>query len=162
MISLPFKKVTEHSSLSHVAARGDETGDTLIEVMMTMVIASMCVVAFLTAFTTAISASAEHRTMVSMGTVLRSASETALSQIQQQPSPLYASCATPSTYSNVAFSTPSGYSASITSVEYWNGTAFSTSCTSGSTAPQLIGVTVAGPLGTSSSISFTVDDPVYS
>ena len=139
-----------------------EAGDTLIEVLMTLVVASMCVAAFLVAFTTSISASAEHRTMVSMDTVVRSVSEQALSQIQQQPHPLFASCATPSTYGAVNFSAPSGYTASVTSVQYWNGTSFGTSCTSGSVAPQLIAVSVSGPLGTASSISFAVDDPSYS
>lgn len=138
-----------------------ENGDTLIEVLISLLIVSLCVVAFLTAFTTSISASAEHRTIVSMGTVLRSVPEAAISQIQQQANPLFTSCATPTTYNNVSLGAPSGYSASITSVEYWNGTSFSSTCTPGSTSPQLIRITITGPLATSNSISFVVDDPLY-
>lgn len=138
-----------------------EAGDTLVEVLITLVIVSLCVVAFLSAFSTSISASAEHRTLVSIDTVLRSASENALSQIEQDSSPLFSACATPSTYSGINFGIPSGYVATITSVEYWNGSSFSTACASGSTAPQLISLTVSGPLGSSSSISFSVDDPQY-
>ncbi len=139
-----------------------ETGDTLVEVLATLVIASLCVVAFLTAFSTSISASAEHRTLVSLDTVVRSVSERATSQIQQQANPMFLPCATPSSYSGVNLGAPSGYSASITSVQYWNGNSFGSSCAAGSAAPQLISITVTGPVGTSSSISFAVDDPKYS
>ncbi|TAN26851.1 MAG: hypothetical protein EPN30_04085 [Actinomycetota bacterium] len=143
-------------------SRHSEAGDTLIEVLMTLVVASLCAVAFLVAFTTAISASAEHRTLVSMDTVLRSVSEQAVSQIQQQPNPLFASCATPATYSGVGFTAPAGYSATITSVDYWNGSSFGPTCAAGSSAPQLIGVSVTGPLGTASSISLAVNDLSFS
>lgn len=139
-----------------------EAGDTLIEVLMTLVVVSLCVVAFLLAFSTSISASAEHRNLATMDTVLRSVSESAISQIQQQASPLFTSCATPASYDGVKLGTPGGYTAAITSVRYWNGVAFGTNCTINSTTPQLITITVSGPLGTSSSISFAVDDPNYS
>jgi hypothetical protein len=142
--------------------RCSETGDTLIEVLATLVIASLCVVAFLTAFSTSIAASAEHRTIVSLDTVVRTVSERAISQIQQQANPMFVTCATPASYSGVNLGAPNGYSASITSVRYWNGSSFGSSCSAGSAAPQLISITVTGPLGTSSSISFAVDDPKYS
>lgn len=141
--------------------RRSEAGDTLIEVLMTLVVASLCVVAFLVAFSTSISASAEHRTMVSMDTVMRSVSEQTVSQIQLQANPLFTPCATPATYNGLNFGVPTGYSTTITSVQYWNGTSFSSTCTAGSTSPQLIDLTVTGPLGTTSSISFAVDDSRY-
>ncbi len=157
----------EPSYLKYACSKTDESnsseaGDTLIEVLMTLVVASLCVVAFLVAFTTSISASAEHRKLVSLDTVLRSVSEQALSQIQQQPNPLFASCATPATYSGIGFNLPAGYTSTITSVEYWNGASFGPTCTTGSIAPQLIGVSVSGPLGISSSISFAANDLSYS
>ncbi len=139
-----------------------DEGDTLIEILVTMVIISLCVVAFLSAFTTSISASAEHGSLVSMDAVLRSTSEEAISQIQLSAVPLYTSCATPASYGGIDFGAPAGYSASVTSVEYWNGSSFSSTCPAGSTSPQLIVLTVSSPLGSTSSISFTVDDPQYS
>lgn len=139
-----------------------EAGDTLLEVLATLVIASLCVVAFLTAFSTSISASAEHRTIVSLDAVVRAVSERATSQIQQQANPMFVPCATPSSYRSVNLGAPSGYSATITSVQYWDGTTFGSSCAAGSGTPQLISITVTGPIGTSSSISFAVDDPKYS
>lgn len=139
-----------------------DAGDTLVEVLMTLIVLSLCVVAFMLAFSTSITASAEHRNLATMGTALRSVSEAALSQIQQQPSPLFTPCATPSSYSTVNFGAPTGYSAAITSVQYWNGTSFGTSCPSGSTSPQQITISVTGPLSTASSITMVVDDPTYS
>ncbi len=149
------------SSIPPDSPRRSEAGDTLIEVLMTLVVASLCAVAFLVAFSTSISASAEHRTMASMDTVLRSVSEQAISQIQLQANPLFTPCATPTTYNGLNFGVPTGYSTILTSVMYWNGTSFSSTCTAGSTSPQLIDLTVTGPLGTTSSISFAVDDTRY-
>lgn len=137
------------------------SGDTLLEVLITLVVISLCVVAFLSAFTTTISASAEHRTLVSMDALLRSVSENAVSQIQQQPSPLYVSCAIPSNYGSVKLNPPTNYTATISSVAYWNGSSFGSTCVSGSTAPELVGISVSGPLGSSSSITIAVDDPAY-
>lgn len=141
--------------------RDSEKGDTLIEVLLTLVIISLCVIAFLVAFTTSITASAKHRTFVSLDTVLRTVSENAQSQIELQVNPLFVSCATPSSYQNVNFGTPTGYNAQISSVSYWSGSSFVTQCTSGSTGPQLIDILVTNSLGISSSISIVVDDPAY-
>lgn len=139
-----------------------EAGDTLIEVLVTLVVISLCVVSFLVAFTTAITASAKHRTFVSLDTVLRTVSENTQSQIQLQANPLFVSCAIPSTYQNLNFGVPTGYSAAITSIEYWNGSSFITQCSSGSTTPQLINISVTNSLAVSTTISVVVDDPAYS
>lgn len=139
-----------------------EAGDTLIEVLVTLVVISLCVVSFLVAFTTAITASAKHRTFVSLDTVLRTVSENTLSQIELQANPLFVACAVPSTYQNLNFGVPTGYSATITSIEYWNGSSFITQCSSGSTTPQLINISVTNSLAVSTTISVVVDDPAYS
>lgn len=144
------------------APLGSEGGDTLLEVLVTLVIISISVVALLLAFSTSISASAEHRSLVSIDTVLTSASEQAVSELQQQPNPLFSSCATASTYTDLSFNLPTGYGATISTVEYWTGNSFGSTCTAGSTAPQLIGLSVSGPMGATSSISFAVQDPNYS
>lgn len=138
-----------------------EAGDTLIEILVTLVIISLCVVAFLVAFTTSITASAKHRTFVSLDTALRTVSENAQSQIELQVNPLFVSCATPLSYQTINFGTPSGYTTQITSVSYWNGSSFASTCTTGSTAPQLVDISVTNSLGLSSSVSIVVDDPAY-
>ncbi len=149
-------------ALTEKHQKQSEAGDTLLEVLVTLVVISLCVVSFLVAFTTAITASAKHRTFVSLDTVLRTVSENTMSQIELQANPLFASCAIPSTYQSLNFGVPTGYSAAITSIEYWNGSSFITQCSTGSTTPQLINISVTNSLAVSTTISVVVDDPAYS
>ena len=146
-------------------ARRDDAGDTLIEVLVALVVVGLCGLALLLTFTTSITASVEHRNLATLDTVLRSASESATLQIQQQSNALFTSCASASFYnSNVTLSAPSGYSVAITSVQYWTGTSFTpigASCPSASLQPQLLSVTATASNGVSDSISFVVDDPLY-
>jgi len=153
--------------------RRSEAGDTLVEVLLAIVVLGLTSVALLTAFGTIISSSAEYRRLATMDTVLRSASEQAISQVGQQSGALFASCesAGPSGPGQVNFSLPAGYTAVVSSVQYWNasatppvfnppstwsGTSFSPCIPS---APQLLTITVtAAASGTSSSIRSVVDD----
>ena len=147
-----------------------EDGDTLVEVLLAIVILGITSVAILLAFATSISGSAEHRSLATMDTVLRTAAEEAISQIQQQTNTQFGTCPVPDV---VNFVLPTGYTATIAPTGYptmyWNGTGFGseqTSCvpsTSSSpqvNSPQLITITVTSPTNvTSSPLSFVVDDP---
>jgi type II secretory pathway pseudopilin PulG len=85
----------EKSKASTRAERAprSEVGDTLIEVLLALVILGLASVALLLAFGTSISSSAEHRSLTTFDTVLRTASEEAISQIQnQQPNSLFGTC----------------------------------------------------------------------
>jgi type II secretory pathway pseudopilin PulG len=136
--------------------RRSEAGDTLIEVLLAVVILGITSVALLLCFATSISGSAEHRSQVTFDTVLRTASEEALSQFQQQTSSEFDTCTNP-TYT-VNFSLPTGYSAVISNVQYWNGSSFDSTCATN--VPQLITITVTSPTGVTYSISSVVDGPV--
>jgi type II secretory pathway pseudopilin PulG len=105
--------------------RRSEAGDTLIEVLLAIVVLGLTSVALLTAFGTIISSSAEYRGLATMDTVLRSASQQAISQVGQQPGALFASCesAGPSGPGQVNFSLPAGYTAVVSSVQYWDASA---------------------------------------
>ena len=126
-----------------------ERGDTLVEVLMTLIVLSICALALIIAFSTSLSASITHRSLAANDVVLRSAAETALSLIQQQSNPAYVSCASPSDYNKLIFGTPSNYTVSI-AVTYWNATNSSfdpgvtqTECNSSSVnEPELITLTV--------------------
>ena len=143
--------------------RRAEAGDTLIEVLVAVIVVGLCGVALLLAFSTSITSTSTYRTLAALDTVLRSASETAVSQIQQQAPPQFSSCATPSYYnSNVSLGVPTGYDATFTTVQYWTGSTFSTSCSPGSFAPQLLTLVVTVPNGVSDTNSFVVTDPTYS
>ena len=72
--------------------RRSEAGDNLVEVLLAIVVLGLTSVALLAAFGTIISSSAEYRGLPTMDTVLRSASQQAISQVGQQPGALFASC----------------------------------------------------------------------
>ena len=146
--------------------RYDERGDTLIEVLMTLIVLSIAVLALLISFATGISASVDHRNLAKNDVVLRQVEEQAFYQIQQQPSPqpLYTSCATVlgGAYSGITYSSlPSGYSVTMNPILYWDptapgGPAFDGTCAVDS--PQLISLTLTAPNGSVATTTFVVDD----
>ena len=102
-----------------------ESGDTLVEVLMAVVIMGIAFVGLLAGLGTAIRLSATHRGQSSADVVLVSAAESVKSQT-------YVPCPglTTSSYNpTLGVTLPSGWSASnvtITSVKGWNGSAFGT------------------------------------
>ena len=156
------------------ADRGrSEAGDTLVEVLLAIVVLGLTSVALLAGFGTMISSSAQYRSLATMDTVLRSASQQAVSQVGQQSGALFASCqsAGPSGPGQVNFSLPAGYTAVVSSVQYWNASATPPAFNPPSTwlgtsfspcipnAPALLTITVtAAPSGASSSIRSVVDE----
>ena len=158
--------------LSRVAGRfrpgrtaGDEDGDTLIEVLIAVAILGIASLALITAFAASISASAVHRSIATFDTVIRSASEQAISQIQQAPDPLYESCAPLSYYQSgpgaVVFALPVGFTAQVTAIQYWTGSTFTANVTQCQpNSPQWITITVTDTTtGQSYPNNFIVDDP---
>ena len=153
--------------------RRSEAGDTLVEVLLAIVVLGLTSVALLAGFATMISSSAEYRSLATIDTVLRSASQQAISQVGQQPGALFASCesAGPSGPGQVNFSLPAGFTAVVSSVQYWNASATPPAFSQPSTwlgtsfspcipnAPALLTITVtAASSGASSSIRSVVDE----
>lgn len=85
---------------SDVNGHSRYAGDTLIELLLSSVVLSLCGLALITAFGTSISASADYRQLATVDTVLRTVEESAVSQIQQQASPLFIPCGTDQQYWN--------------------------------------------------------------
>jgi type II secretory pathway pseudopilin PulG len=156
-----------------------DNGDTLIEVLIALLVLGMAGVALISAFTTVIGASSEHRTLSTEDVVLKDFAESVTYQLQlQQPTPLFLPCASLSgtattssptmSYSNgatsqaISFTPPINYSVQVTQTQYlYNNTTFqsmSTGCDSSQYWPQLITATATGPKGTAS-LSFVVADP---
>jgi hypothetical protein len=137
--------------------RRSESGDTLVEVLLALVVLGLASVAILLAFSTTISSSAKYQGVTTLDTVLRTAAEEATTQLQAQSTTVWAGC---NGWKQVSFTTPAlptGYSAQISSVTYWNGVSFASTCTANS--PQLVTITVTYQ-GLSSSISTVVDEPL--
>ena len=151
----------------HRKDRWDEVGDTLIEVLFTILILSVTGLALLEAFSASITGSAQYRSLAANDVILRAAAESAFSLISQQSSPLYSQCATASTY-NVpaeptppstygAYGVPSTYRATVTSIQYWENGAWQTGCTATAVAQQIT-LQVTNPNNTTESTTFVVSN----
>lgn len=152
-----------------VQGRFNEGGDTLLEVLIALLIVGLTAVVLLTAFTTSITASAEHYNLAGNDAVLRNAADQAFSEIQQTPNPLYMPCAT-SYSSSDNFGVPSTYTLPpIITVQLWSDSSKTFIASSGSgcsgwttaqqTTPQLITITVTPKFNStpSTSTQFVVD-----
>ena len=95
---------------------GSEEGFSLAEILVTIAIVAITFTAILGGLMTSITASALQRTEASADTVARSAAE----WVKDSRHNLYAPCAGLNTYSLSGLSVPSGFSVTITKVEYWN------------------------------------------
>lgn len=134
------------------APRRDEAGETLIELVIAMAIFAVVSVGVLLALQTAIMGSATYRKVATMDTELKTASSLVTSQIQATPTAF--TC--PSTYNPTTVKLPSGYSVTSYTLQWWLGSAKTSTCTPH--ASLFITLVVSGQ-GQSGHISFIVDDP---
>lgn len=107
--------------------RRDESGLTLIECLVTVVIMGLAFVALLGGLGTSIFASDIHRKQATSETILRSFAE-------HVKTATYVACASTSSYVGSFTAADPNYSPSVTLVELWNPTtsAFDGTCNSGS------------------------------
>jgi hypothetical protein len=161
-----------------------ESGDTLIEILISITVLGLVGLALLGGFGTSISASAEYRNLAAVDSVLKNFAESATNQIQLQTSPIFSPCATitgkaTNTSSNLAYVTathtstpltftpPAGYTVQITQEKYlFNNTTFDqnvspTTCDTSQFWPQLFTATATGPKGVNENLAFVVEDPGY-
>lgn len=134
-----------------------ERGDTLIEVLIALAVVAVAATALIGGVLTSITASSAHRSLAVNDADLKSYAEAAQNQIQRQASPLFADCAT--SYTVTPPSMPAGYTVAITGIEYWSGSAFTSTCQAGQNAPQLITLTATSPTQVHTAMSFAVRNP---
>ena len=106
-----------------------DRGETLLELLVAVTIMGIAVVAIIAGIGTSILVSDIHRKQATAGTVVRNYAEAVDRGIAAGP---YTSCATTGAYASPpGFSPTSGFTASITAVQYWNDTTktFSGTCT---------------------------------
>ena len=154
--------------------RRSEAGDTLVEVLLAVMVLGLASVAMIIAFSTSISASAEHRHLSATGIVLDSVSQEVISEIQAQP--VLFTCPEPGNgpeplsyyQANVPMAIASPYTteysaafASLDPVQFWNPATSSLSTSCQANEPQMITVSVT-ELSNSQifSNSFVVDSPL--
>jgi prepilin-type N-terminal cleavage/methylation domain-containing protein len=124
-----------------------EAGMTLVEILVAVAILGIAVVGIVSGLGTASLASDRHRKQATADTVVKSYAEA----INQKVGAIgYVSCTTAGTqiplasYApsnlNSGFSAPTGYSASVTSIRYWNTTAgaFQPTCPGPDNGAQLL------------------------
>lgn len=111
---------------------GSEAGDTLIEVLIAVVILGITCTALLAALLTTITSASEQRSSALLDSTLKSYAEQLKYDVELQGSTSwYTNCApvTSTTYNGntivaPANQPPAGYTVTIQSIEYWNGTGF--------------------------------------
>jgi type II secretory pathway pseudopilin PulG len=114
-----------------------EAGETLVELLITVSILGIAVVALLFGLATAVRLSGSHRTQANAEVIAAGGAES----VKKQP---YQDC--PSSYTATDdVNVPSGWSLSVTSIKNWNGTAFVTGCPSPNQKLQLVTVRAASP-----------------
>jgi type II secretory pathway pseudopilin PulG len=141
--------------------RSLESGDTLVEVLIAVVIIAIAASALLGALVTSISGSVSQRSLAVDDTVLKSFAEATKAQVELQSILPYAPC--PASYSVSIPAPPSGYSTpAITQIQYWNGTAFQSGCPGKDLGIELI---TASEMQTSNRVSqqlqFVIRNPNY-
>jgi type II secretory pathway pseudopilin PulG len=117
-------------------ARVEDAGETLLELVVAIAILGVVVVAVGSGVALGVRVSSMHRSQTTSGAYVRSYAEAIDHSVAVSS---WAGCAaTPATYQNPSgFSVPSGYAASVTSVTYWNGSAFAGTCGSDKGLQQL-------------------------
>jgi large repetitive protein len=143
------------SAINERRTRRLEAGDTLIEVLIALVVLAIASVALIVAFQTSISASSRHRSLANDDTVLTTATQEAITQLQNDSS-IWQSCVSESTYPTITMPSPyqsdtinyavtPGTGTTTPTVEYWDGSGFSSACPSNvATAAQELTIGVAG------------------
>ncbi|MGH8985698.1 MAG: type II secretion system protein [Acidimicrobiia bacterium] len=118
-----------------------QAGETLVELLITISILGLAVVAILAGLGTAVRLSGTHRTQANAEVIAAGGAESVKKQ-------QYVDC--PSSYTaNDDVNVPSGWSLSVTSVKNWNGTSFVSNCPSPNQKLQLVTVRAASPNGNS-------------
>ena len=147
----------------------DERGDTLLEVLITVLVVSITSVALLLGFSTSISGSAAHRSLVANDVALRTVSQGVYAQVEKQSGPLYYACATSygtPTPSN-EFNAPAGFDVLVQVTSYWINGAWVSSvpsgfCNGGSVpaTPQQLLITVTTPNNRTLTTTIVVNQPL--
>lgn len=109
----------------------DDRGESLIEILVAVLLLGLTVTAIMGGLLASVKLSDVHRKQATSGADARSYAEVVDQYVAGNH---YVECAVTSTYApaTVGFAPPSGYTAGVVSVEYWNATSrtFTTNCSS--------------------------------
>ena len=159
---LPFLAPSDGHRDELEASCHSESGDTLVEVLIALVVIGVASLSIVLAFSTSIWGSADYRVTATVDTALRSAAEESTTTLDQLSPTIWGTCSDASTEQSqlqtaVQSVLPSVNYTATESIAYWNGQSFTGTCVAN--AAQQITVTVSYK-GTAYSITTVVDDPV--
>jgi Tfp pilus assembly protein PilV len=127
--------------------RGDR-GETLIELMVAVMILSTAVVALVGAIALTVRVSDIHRKQATAGASVRAFAEALATKVAATPTGYHdATCATPANYTGM-YTAPTGFTATVTAVKFWSGSAFVATCPDNGV--QLVSLSVASNDGRAS------------
>ena len=105
-----------------------ERGETLIEVLVAVIILSTAIVALVGGIALAVRVSDIHRKQATAGAAVRAFAEVLETRVAATPTGYVdTTCATPASYTGI-YTAPSGYTAEVTAVKFWSGSAFVATC----------------------------------
>jgi Tfp pilus assembly protein PilE len=105
-----------------------ERGETLVELLVTVVILGTAVVALVGALALAVRVSDIHRKQATAGAAVRAFAETLETYLARPDT--YQGCADADDYTALAlYDAPSGYQERVVDVDYWDGSTFAETCT---------------------------------
>jgi type II secretory pathway pseudopilin PulG len=125
-----------------------DRGETLIELLVTVVILGTAVVALVGGLALAVRVSDMHRKQATAGAAVRAFAEALQTMVAATPTG-YVDCADDTTYEGTYTGAPAGYVPDVTAVSYWDGAAFVATCTT-DTGVQRVSLTVASADGRAS------------
>jgi type II secretory pathway pseudopilin PulG len=108
-----------------------ERGETLVELLVSIMIMGVALVVLLGGVGTAIRMSSLHRHRVAANAYARAFATAIEDAVAASPTG-YLDCAGPASYAGAYTLSDPGYTGSIASVRYWAGSAFGTTCSAGS------------------------------
>lgn len=126
-----------------------DAGETLVELLVTVVILGIATSGISAALLATVNASDLHRQQVLARAALRSWAE-------QIGTGTYNACAAAGSFAAPSPALPSGLTAAVTSVSYWDGTSFAASC-AGDRGVQKVTLRITAANGLSASLSQDVE-----
>lgn len=114
--------------------RGDR-GETLLELLIAVVIMGVAVVAVIGMLVNSVQLSDVHRKQATASAAVRDYGEAITNAVAGGG---YVGCATTASYASPSgFTVPSGYAKSVSSVQYWTGSAWQSTCSTDTGLQQL-------------------------
>lgn len=107
----------------------DERGETLLEMLIAVAIMGIVAVALMAGLTTSVLMSDIHRKQATAGTAVRDYAEALQNYVADGH--YVDDCGSPAAYALGSFAVPTGFQHSVVagSIQYWNGTAWQSTCT---------------------------------